>query len=74
LNAPEARVIADFRARYHELSADLAAFERAYRAAPLGGLSVDDIGAWCAAWWEQRLGARILDHGERRLRGTQDRN
>ena len=71
---PESRVLAAFRARYAELRADLAAFDHDFRATDFDGCKPDQIREWCAAWWEARLGGRILTIGERQIRGTQGRN
>ena len=70
----EDRVVEDFRQRFGQLREDLAVFDEAFMAAPLRGATLDVIRDWCHAWWEERLGGRILDHSERRLRGTQRKN
>jgi hypothetical protein len=70
----ETRVIDAFRMRYIEMRADLNAFELAFLEADFKDRSSEYVGAWCSAWWETRLGERILDGSERRLRGVQRLN
>ena len=68
------RIALDFRRRFHALTEDLAAFDEAFTDAAMDGWPLDRIREWCVTWWEARIGGRILDHSERRLRGTQRKN
>lgn len=68
----EDRVLDAFRSQYRQNQADLEAFDAAVRAEAF--TNPHEAVAWCRQWWEERLQGRALEHGERRLRGTQGRN
>ena len=74
VSGAEDRVLQDFRQRFNTMREDLAAFDADFRATDFDGYTVDRIREWCVTWWEARIGGRILDHSERRLRGTQRKN
>lgn len=71
---PERHILDSFRSKYNEMRADLEAFTTDFDAMDFDGYTVGQIRDWCRHWWEARLGGRLLDHGERRLKGTQGRN
>jgi hypothetical protein len=68
----ENRVLNAFRNQYRQSQSDLDAFDRASSAQTF--IDAPEAVAWCRLWWEERLHHRTLDHGERQLRGTQNRN
>jgi hypothetical protein len=65
---PEDAVAINARREMAQLRADLDACDGAHA-------DVDPtIRERFRRWWEERLAGRILDRGERRMRGTQGRN
>ena len=70
----EHRVLNTFRREFNQIREDLDAFTADFDGTDFEGWSTASIRDWCRSWWEARLGGRLLDHGERRLRGTQGRN